>query len=221
MKISIIIPVLNEIDTIGHLLGDLQALRQRGHEVILADGGSEDGTVQCAAGLVDQVVQTTPGRARQMNAGAEQAQGDMFWFLHADSVIPPQADKQVAACTAGGWGRFDVRLSGNHLLLRIVERLMNLRSRLSGIATGDQGIFVSRALYETVGGLPVLPLMEDIEFSKRLKKIVSPHCLRAQLTTSSRRWETRGIIRTIVLMWLLRAAYAVGIPARRLATYYA
>ena len=221
MKISIIIPVLNEAATLDRLLGDLQSLRQRGHEVMVVDGGGEHVSVQHCDDRIDRFVQTTAGRARQMRAGARQSSGDIFWFLHADSVIPAQADRNIiSACATGGWGRFDVRLSGDHLLLRLVERLMNLRSRLSGIATGDQGIFVSRVLYRTVGGMPDLPLMEDIELSKRLKRLAPPQCLRTPLTTSSRRWETHGIVRTIVLMWLLRAAYALGVPAQRLVSYY-
>jgi len=222
VRLSVIVPTLNEAANIGDTLLPLQALRSRGHEVIVVDGGSEDDTLQLAVGLADRCLSAPTGRARQMNAGAAAASGDMLWFLHADTRIAPAADRFILAACAGPlcWGRFDVRLSGRQFLLRAVERLMNLRSRLTGIATGDQGIFVSRALFERVGGFPELPLMEDIEFSKRLRRIHRPLCLRQQVLTSSRRWERRGILRTIALMWYLRLAYFLGVPAERLALRY-
>jgi len=222
VRLSVIVPTLNEAASIGDTLQPLQALRSRGHEVILVDGGSEDDTLQLAAGLADLCISAPSGRARQMNAGAAAARGDVLWFLHADTRAAPAADRVIAAAcaTPGCWGRFDVHLSGRQPLLRVVERLMNLRSRMTGIATGDQGIFVSRALFERVGGFPDLPLMEDIELSKRLRRIRRPLCLSQQLVTSSRRWERRGIVRTIALMWYLRLAYFLGVPAERLALRY-
>lgn len=222
MRLSIIVPTLNEAASIGDALLPLQGLRSRGHEVILVDGGSEDETLRLAAALADRCITADTRRARQMNAGAAAAHGDILWFLHADTRIVPAADHFIAAACAEPccWGRFDVRLSGRQPLLRAVERLMNLRSRLTGIATGDQGMFVSRALFERVGGFPDLPLMEDIELSKRLRRLCRPHCLRQQLLTSSRRWERRGILRTIGLMWYLRLAFFLGVPAERLAAHY-
>ncbi|NCA71526.1 MAG: glycosyltransferase [Sphingobacteriia bacterium] len=222
MRLSIIVPTLNEADTIGVLLADLAPLRAAGAELILADGGSSDPTREQAAGGVDRVLNTTRGRAAQMNAGARVAAGDLLWFLHADTRVPADAASALGAACAGDpcWGRFDVRLSGRHPLLRVVERGMNARSRLSGIATGDQGIFVTRALFDRVGGFPSLPLMEDIAISVLLRRIVPPVCLRARLVTSSRRWETRGILRTILLMWRLRLAYALSADPARLARRY-
>jgi len=220
MRLSIIIPALNEAECIVALLQQLQSLRARGHEVILVDGGSEDQTAALAEPMVDQLLITAAGRARQMNAGAGAANGQIFWFVHADSSIPDRADELIVKPGTRIWGRFNVRLSGNRLLLRIIERLMNLRSRVTGIATGDQGIFVSRALFERVGGYADLPLMEDVDLSKRLKLEQRPVCLQHTLTASSRRWEQRGIVRTILLMWYLRLAWFLGVPAARLATHY-
>ena len=220
MQLSIIIPTLDEAEAVVALLQQLQPLRAHGHEVILADGGSKDDTVALAEPLVDRVLVTPAGRARQMNAGAAVANGQMLWFVHADSRIPQRADEHILQSAGPVWGRFNVHLSGDRMLLRVVERLMNLRSRITGIATGDQGIFVSRALFERIGGYTDLPLMEDIDLSKRLKREQTPLCLYNTLTTSSRRWEQKGIVRTILLMWTLRLAWFLGVPAARLATHY-
>lgn len=222
MRLTIIIPVLNEADTIGTLLADLAPLRAAGAEVILADGGSSDGAPKRAAALVDRVLQAPKGRAVQMNAGAKAAAGDVLWFLHADTRVPAAAAAALqAACATGArWGRFDVRLSGRHPLLRLVERGMNIRSRLTGIATGDQGIFVTRAAFEQVGGFPELALMEDITLSAALRRLAPPACLRLALVASSRRWEAQGVLRTILLMWRLRLGYALGVDPVRLAHRY-
>ena len=220
--LSIVMPALNEAAGIAPLLMALQPLRARGVEIVLADGGSTDGTVQQAAPWVDAVVASGRGRAVQMNAGAAAASADRLLFLHADTRLPPLADVQVVQALAGGacWGRFDVRIAGRPPMLRVVAALMNLRSRLSGIATGDQAIFVSRAAFVQVGGYPVQPLMEDIELSRRLKRLGRPACLRTQVCTSGRRWEQRGVWRTIFLMWWLRWRYWRGEPAARLAQAY-
>jgi rSAM/selenodomain-associated transferase 2 len=220
--ISVVIPARNEAGNIAATLAPLQALRRRGHEVIVVDGGSGDATVTQAQPLADQVIASAPGRARQMNAGAQAAHGEVLWFLHADTLAPLDADRLLLAALDSGavWGRFDVRLSGRQPLLRVVERLMNLRSCLSGIATGDQGLFVRRAAFDAVGGFPDQPLMEDIALSARLKRLGRPSCLRTPLITSSRRWEERGILRTILLMWRLRLLYALGADPARLARLY-
>ncbi len=222
--LSIVIPALNEAATLSATLQRLQGMRGRGHELIVVDGGSTDGTAALAAPLVDRVVMSPRGRARQLNAGAAAARGDVLWFLHADTLAPEEADGDIAdALTAGRvWGRFDVHLSGRHLLLKVVARLMNLRSCLSGIATGDQGIFVARVAFNRVGGFPDQPLMEDIALSRTLKRHAGrPACLSARpLVTSSRRWEQHGVVRTIVLMWGLRLAYALGVSPARLARLY-
>jgi len=220
MQLSIIIPTLDEATSIVALLRQLQPLRRRGHEVILVDGGSTDETVAVAEPLVDRLLVTPAGRAGQLNAGASTANGQILWFVHADSVIPGKADDLIAKSMSHKWGYFNVRLSGNRKLLRIVERLMNLRSRITGIATGDQGIFVLRAVFESMGGYANLPLMEDIDLSKRLKREQWPVCVKQTLVTSSRRWEQKGIVRTILLMWSLRLAWFLGVPAKRLVTHY-
>ena len=221
-RLSIVIPCLNEGEVIGCLLESLQPLRQAGHEVIVVDGGSHDATVQIAAPLVDQLLNSAPGRAMQMNTGATAAKESILWFLHSDTVLPNGAAEKVVSEIASGaiWGRFDVRLSGQHPLLQLVAFMMNVRSRLTGVATGDQGVFVRQDVFENVGGFSDIPLMEDIELSKRLKKIGKPRCLSLKLVTSSRRWEARGILRTIVLMWWLRLAFALGVGSKRLSQWY-
>jgi rSAM/selenodomain-associated transferase 2 len=222
-RISIIIPVLNEAQSLPETLARLAPLRTGGHEVIVVDGGSSDGTPTLAAPHADRVVASSAGRGRQMNAGAANARGDILLFLHADTVLPEDAENLVMEALNGGrhfWGRFDVRLSGDHPLLRLVAFMMNLRSRLSGIATGDQAVFVRRETFEIVGGFPDIALMEDIVISRRLLTLGSPVCLRRQVVTSSRRWQRHGIIRTIVTMWALRLAFALGVPPARLARIY-
>ncbi|MFC1683930.1 TIGR04283 family arsenosugar biosynthesis glycosyltransferase [Pseudomonadota bacterium] len=216
---GIIIPCLNEVKTVGPLLHSLQSLRTEGHEVILVDGGSEDDTQVLAEPLVDYLLVSEAGRARQMNRGAQAAEGDLLWFLHADTALPDGGAQAVIDSNAV-WGRFDVRLSGAHPLLRLVSFMMNLRSRLTGIATGDQGIFVSREAFEQIGGFDEIPLMEDIALSRSLKRLSRPLCLHQQLVTSSRRWESRGILRTILLMWWLRLAFALGVSPQRLVRMY-
>ena len=221
--ISIIIPILNEADHLAACLHALQPLRAQRCELIVADGGSRDQSVALAEPLTDGVVVSARGRATQMNAGARKANGEILWFLHADSLPPPDAARLIRNALAPpepGWGRFDVRLSGCQPLLRLVERSMNLRSRLTGIATGDQGIFVRRKLFERLGGYPPIALMEDIALSRLLKRRARPACLRQPLQTSSRRWERDGIARTILLMWRLRLAYFLGVDPDRLARIY-
>jgi len=221
-RLSIIMPCLDEGETLLTRLASLAPLRAAGHELILVDGGSEGLPEAAILGLVDRLLISPPGRAAQMNLGAGQARGDILWFLHADTQVFAGADRLLldALASAPGWGRFDIRLSGNRPLLRMVALGMNLRSRWSGIATGDQGIFVHRRLFESVGGFPDQALMEDIEISRRLKRIARPHCLTPPLTTSSRRWERDGILKTILLMWGLRLAYWLGVSPARLASLY-
>ncbi|VAX12527.1 Glycosyl transferase, family 2 [hydrothermal vent metagenome] len=222
MRLSIIIPVLNEAAEIAHCLSLLQAYRNAGHELILADGGSIDAVLRLAQGRVDKIIHAERGRARQMNAAAEQARGDVLLFLHADTRLPENADRLIREALETGriWGRFDVRLSGQAWSLRVIETLMNWRSCLSGIATGDQAMFVLREAFVQLGGFADIPLMEDIELSRRLKKISAPCCLRTRVITSSRRWETQGILRTVLLMWGLRLAWFLGVSAARLQKIY-
>jgi rSAM/selenodomain-associated transferase 2 len=222
-RISIVMPTLNEAGGIRETLHALVPLRRAGHEVIVVDGGSRDGTRDLAAPFADRVLVAPAGRAQQMNAGAAAARGDVLWFLHADTVPDSDAGETVlAALAASGrdWGRFDVRLSGHHPLLRMVETLMNLRSRFTGIATGDQGMFVRRTSFQAAGAFPDIPLMEDIALSRQLRRSGRPVCVRNRLKTSSRRWEARGVLCTIALMWWLRLAYFLGADPRRLARWY-
>ena len=221
MKLSIILPVLNEASGIAATLTALQPLRASGHELIVVDGGSADATALLASIDADQVINSARGRARQMNAGAAAASGDALLFLHADTRLPAQADSLIlSALQASLWGRFDVEISGRPAMLRVVAGMMNRRSRLTGIATGDQAIFMTRAAFDAAGGFPEQPLMEDIELSKRLKRLGPPACLCQQVVTSGRRWEQHGVWRTILLMWRLRFDYWRGVPAERLAARY-
>jgi len=222
-RLSIIIPTLNEAEGIVATLESLGELRRRGHEVIVVDGGSGDGTAVLARDLADRVLAASAGRAGQMNAGARAARGDVFLFLHADSWLPVEAERLVLqglAASGLAWGRFDVRIAGAHPLLRLVEALMNLRSRMTHICTGDQAIFVRREAFDAIGGFPCQELMEDIAISARLRRVSAPLCLRQRCLTSARRWESQGVLRTIVLMWWLRMQYALGATPARLARGY-
>jgi rSAM/selenodomain-associated transferase 2 len=213
MRLSIIIPALNEADNILATLAPLQAMRARGAEVILVDGGSVDATKTLAAPLSDFVIDSTRGRATQMNAGARAAGGDALLFLHADSRLPTDADfliKDALSRAHIAWGRFDVAIEGTHVMLPIIAAFMNARSRATGIATGDQGVFATRAAFEACDGFPDQPLMEDIEFSSQMKKFAPPICLADKIITSGRRWEKHGVWRTISLMWWLRLRYWLG-----------
>jgi rSAM/selenodomain-associated transferase 2 len=228
-SLSIIIPVLDEAATIVDALRALGALRARGAlralgaEAIVVDGGSMDDTVALATPLADRVIAGARGRAAQMNAGAALARGAVLVFLHADTRLPPDADRLIAdglAKSGRAWGRFDVAIEGRHALLPLVAAFMNARSRLTGIATGDQAMFVTRDAFAAAGGFPDIVLMEDIELARRLKRISRPLCLRACAITSGRRWESRGVVRTILLMWRLRLAYFFGAKPEDLARRY-
>ena len=221
--ISIIVPTLNEAGTITATLRQLQDCRNRGHEVIVVDGGSTDATVQLAQPLANRIIQSSSGRARQMQTGADMARGELLWFLHADTRIPDHACHAILAALASGkqqWGYFDVQFPERNRLLDLVAWMMNQRTRLTRIATGDQGIFVTRDLFEQVSGFQIIPLMEDIALSRRLKRQSQPACTGVKLTTSSRRWRRHGILRTILLMWSLRFAYFLGISPATLVKYY-
>jgi rSAM/selenodomain-associated transferase 2 len=221
-RISVILPCLNEAPILPERLAALQPLRAAGHELVLVDGGSRDGSADIARPLVDLVLAASPGRALQMNLGAREAKGDVLWFLHVDCMLPAGAADAVLEAVRSGsdWGRFEVRLSGRSPLLRLVERMMSLRSRLSGIATGDQGVFVCRKLFQSADGFADMPLMEDIELSARLKRVARPAVIPQPILASSRRWERNGVLRTIAEMWLLRTAYWLGVDPSRLARVY-
>lgn len=223
MTLSIIVPMLNEAAALPVLLAHLLALQRQGCEVLIVDGGSEDGCADLAQCAGFTVLRSPRGRARQMNCGAAQASGEVLLFLHADTRLPEAAIALVTQALANGqhcWGRFDVRITGRHFMLHVIGRMMNLRSRLSGIATGDQAIFVKRAVFEAVGRFPDQALMEDVELCKRLHALSRPACLHRCVSTSGRRWETRGVWATILLMWRLRWDYWRGVPVAQLAKAY-
>ena len=213
-RLSVVVPALNEAHGIRAALEALAPLRARGHEVIVVDGGSTDGTERIAVPWCDLFLHAPRGRALQMNAGARAASGDVLVFLHADTRLPPDADRAIGSSL---WGRFDVRIEGRHPLLKVVACAMNLRSRLSGVATGDQAIFVRR---EAFTGFPEIPLMEDVAFSKAMKRRARPACLRDTVLTSGRRWESRGVLRTVLLMWRLRLMSFLGAHPETLARIY-
>ena len=229
-SLSVIIPVWREAETIEATLSGLQSLRSRGdedgheqrHEIIVVDGGSDDRTASLAQPLCDQVIVSGPGRAVQMNAGAADASGDILLFLHADTLLPSTALDHLAefAASPAVWGRFDVRLSGQRRLFRVIGWFMNRRSRLTGIATGDQAMFVRRSAFDALGGFARIPLMEDVELSARLKRLSRPFCISDPVVTDSRRWQRHGAWRTVFLMWRIRWRYWRGESPEALAKLY-
>jgi len=222
-QISIVMPVLNEAPVIEQALRALQTLRASGHELIVVDGGSSDDSARLAASLADRVLNSERGRANQMNHGARAARGAVLLFLHADASLPERAAQlmlEEMARTGRHWGRFDIRIDSTRWVLRIVGALMNLRSRLTGICTGDQAIFVTAQAFARIGGYPPLALMEDIALSSHLRRCSKPVALRATAVTSARRWERNGVLRTIVLMWWLRLRYFFGAAPAHLAEIY-
>lgn len=221
MQLSIVIPVLNEAAAIEAMLLRLAALRQAGAQLVVVDGGSEDDTAALAAPHADIVLSSARGRALQMHAGALGASGDALLFLHADTVLPPHAGELIGqALRDHAWGRFDVALDGRRPAYRLIAAMMNLRSRLTSITTGDQAMFMRRDFYFAAGGYPPLALMEDIAFCKRARRLARPACLRERVLTSARRWEKHGVWRTVLLMWRLRLAYFLGADPEALALRY-
>lgn len=222
MKISIIIPVLNEEKALSYLLNSLQSFDDENHEVIVVDGGSFDNSLFIAQEKVKTVIVSKPGRALQMNSGAELASGDVLLFLHVDTILPESALTAISSSCINDncWGRFDVRLSSDKSVYRLIEGFINIRSRLTSIATGDQAIFIRRDLFNRFNGFPEIALMEDVALSKRLKKQAAPVCLKDRVITSSRRWETRGVIATVLLMWKLRLYYFFGVSPDKLQKMY-
>ena len=221
-RLSIVMPALNEAGAITATLAALAPLRLQGHELIVVDGGSSDATATLAAAHADRVLGSPRGRARQMNTGAAAASGEVLLFLHADTRLPAQAAAAIHRALQGGarWGRFDVTIEGRSAWLPVVGFMMNWRSRLTGIATGDQALFVQASLFRELGGFAPMPLMEDIELTRRLRAVARPACLRERVLTSGRRWDTRGAWTTIWLMWTLRWRYWRGTPADELARAY-
>jgi rSAM/selenodomain-associated transferase 2 len=225
MKIAVVVPVLNEALALPHLLSTLTALRdtaQADLEIIFADGGSTDDTVALIKNAHLRVIASPKGRAWQMNAGAAITTGEALLFLHADTQLPQNALEAISSCLANTqcWGRFDVHIAGKPWMLSVVSQMMNWRSRLSGIATGDQAIFMTRSAFGAVGGFPEQALMEDIEISRRLRRLSRPACISSPAITSGRRWEKRGVWATIFLMWRLRWSYWRGQSPQQLAQLY-
>ncbi len=219
--LSIVVPVLNEQQQLERLIPHLQYWRQRGCEVVVVDGGSQDGTLQSLSQCDVELISAARGRASQQHAGAGRATGDYLLFLHADTLLPEDADSRVRqALQHHSWGRFNVQINGRHCMLKVIARMMNLRSCISKIATGDQAIFMHKQVYWQVGGFDQQPLMEDIEMSKKLKALGRPACVAAKVVTSGRRWETRGVWTTIFLMWQLRWQYWRGVSAEVIAARY-
>jgi rSAM/selenodomain-associated transferase 2 len=223
VRLAIVMPVLDEAELIGPALARLESLRQRGSYVIVVDGGSRDDTARHAAVGADCVLQAARGRARQMNAGAAVApvECSAFLFLHADTELPPEADRLVeAALQKSAWGRFDIEIAGRSKWLGLVARLMNLRSRLTCICTGDQAIFARRTFFTELGGFADIALMEDIDFCRRAKPRQRPVAISATARTSGRRWDKHGALRTILLMWELRLRFFLGGDPELLARRY-
>jgi len=221
MSLSVVVPALDEEETLPLALA---AARQPGvTEIVVADGGSRDATLRVAGALADRVLRAPRGRAAQMNAGAAIACGDVLLFLHADTRLPPGYPERVRAALSDAGavgGRFDVRLDADGAVYRALGWLISVRSRLSGVATGDQAIFVRRPVFERLGGYPPIPLMEDIALCRALKREGRMVALRDAVVTSARRWQRHGLTRTVLVMWGLRAAYYAGVSPARLARFY-
>lgn len=223
LSLSIIVPLFNEIEGLPALLAHLQLFKNKGVEVVLVDGGSADGTVDAVKQAGFTMIHSDKGRGTQMNAGVKYATGDVFLFLHADTLLPNNADKlieQAAGSEELVWGRFNVQLDSNKVTFSVISFFINWRSSLTGIATGDQAIFINRVLWDSVGGFPQQMLMEDIEICKRLKNKAQPVCFKEKVITSARRWHKYGVWQTIFLMWRLRWLYWRGVSAEKLAEYY-
>ena len=222
-RISVIIPALNEAEHIRQTLQSTRNLYNNGHEVIVVDGGSNDDTCKIASEYTDKLITCQPGRAIQMNRGADAATGEIYVFLHADTILPEDAEELILSAISTdrcSWGSFNVRLSGYHILFRVIEFFMNLRTRITGIVTGDQTLWIGRKLFDKTHGFPDIQLMEDIAISRKLKKFNSPKLLNGTVLTSSRRWEQNGILKTVLKMWWLRLNFMLGVEPHLLARQY-
>ncbi|HUF42851.1 MAG TPA: TIGR04283 family arsenosugar biosynthesis glycosyltransferase [Verrucomicrobiae bacterium] len=222
MKISVVIPVFNEENTIAASLSALLPLNP--HEIIVVDGGSGDRTRVICDSFQVKVLLSGRGRARQMNHGARHATGDVLLFLHADTSLPKSAFQDIRSALSDPrplGGRFDVELEGGHWMLKVIGRMISYRSRVTRVGTGDQAIFVRREVFKRMGGYPDIPLMEDIAFCRTLKRLGDVACLQSRVITSGRRWEADGVWRTILRMWTLKALYLAGVSPVRLNQFYA
>jgi rSAM/selenodomain-associated transferase 2 len=222
MQLSVIVPMLNEEGAIARTLG---AIRRGapGAELIVVDGGSEDHSLEAARGGCDALIQSARGRAVQMNGGAARARGDVLAFVHADTIVPETFAADIARAVSDpkvAGGRFDLRLDDPHPLFVLIGALISMRSRLSRTATGDQAIFVRREVFASLGGFPEIPICEDLDFARRLKRAGRVACLHSKVVTSARRWRRRGITRTVIRMWTIRLLYLAGVPPARLSRFY-
>ncbi len=222
VKISIVIPVLNEEANLSRIKSHLLSILHQGHEVIIVDGGSRDNSLLLAHEITDKVVVSKAGRALQMNNGASIATGQVLLFLHADTFLPNDTVQLISDSfqKKNYWGRFNVRLSSNKVVYRLIESMMNLRSCVTSIATGDQAMFVEKKLFDLINGFPEIALMEDVAISRRLKKIAKPVCIKQRVVSSSRRWEKNGVLVTVLLMWKLRLYYFFGVSPDKLNQLY-
>jgi len=223
--LSIIIPTLNEEENIEALLQHVQSTAQtRDYEIIVVDGGSHDNTLSIAQSHCDDVLTAKSGRGTQLNAGVERSTGDVFLFLHADTQLPNHFDamifERIAKNPMKGWGFFSIKLSGQRLIFQVIAKLINVRSKFTSIATGDQCLFVTRNAFHQINGYKSIPLMEDVDFTKRLKKYGTPIFIKESVVTSSRRWEEKGVVRTILLMWWLRLLFFIGVSPEKLSGLY-
>jgi len=223
MKVSVIIPTYRESEKLPALIDQLLPMMSQGHEVIVVNGDPLDTSVEKLEAAGVRVMNSDKGRAKQMNAGAELAQYECLWFLHADSQFTASLSDYLDALVpleVNQWGRFDIQLDGHQRVFRIIAFMINLRSSLSGIATGDQGIFVHKTLFERVGGFAGIPIMEDVDICKKMKKIKRPNVIKLTLMTSARRWQSKGILSTVFLMWKLRLYYYLGVDPAKLSKLY-
>jgi len=222
VKLSVIVPVINEEMNLSRIAGCLRSVIEQGHEVIIVDGGSTDNTLTIAYDITDTIIISKKGRALQMNNGASVASGNVVLFLHADTLLPENVAEIISDVYVGEnfWGRFDVRLSNEKYVYRLIECMMNMRSSLTSIVTGDQAMFFEKNLFDRIGGFPEIALMEDVEISRQLKKISKPVRLKSKVVTSSRRWETNGVVATVLLMWKLRLYYFFGVSPEKLSQMY-
>jgi rSAM/selenodomain-associated transferase 2 len=221
--LSIIVPVHNQARSIGAILHALKSFRDRGAEIIVVDGGSNDDTAMLARPLADQVIRSPRGLGLQMNEGAKVANGFIFLFLRPETKLPPDADTQVMygrSRDTSVWGRFDLRLAGRHMMLPLAARYLNWRSRMSGIASGEQAIFVQREAFFRIGGFRHMPVMEDVDLCQRLKAISPPICVASRVTAPGERFDRDGMWKTLRAMWAMRMRYRMGAKPDDLAKRY-
>jgi rSAM/selenodomain-associated transferase 2 len=219
-QLSIIIPVLNEAGCLDQGLARLFTLQWvTDHaEVIISDGGSKDDSLDIASRYPCKIVHSNAGRATQMNTASKSAQGKYLLFLHADSDLPEDFYRFIEADAK--WGFYRLRLSNDAYVYRIIEAAINLRTRVSRVAGGDQGLYFERHFFESLNAYPQIPLMEDIAICKTARRLAKPFVSVATISSSGRRWQDQGVVKTVLLMWALRLGYWLGVDPRRLHKIY-